>query len=551
VFGQNLENIGKEKPIKINGGVSLTQILYSANGLGNRRDPYSYFATGNLNVSLYGWSIPLSFSYSNQAVTFQQPFNQFSIHPTYKWVTLHAGFTSMNFSPYTVGGHLFSGLGIDATPTPKLKISALYGRFLKAVQPDTLSTNKVQPAFDRYGYGLKVSYGDGKDFVETIVFRAQDEINSISYVPDKQGVLPQENLVVGLAAGKSLFQKLLLRAELATSAITRDTRTNGTTTDNPLGSLGGLYSPRTSSAYYNALKTNVTYQGNGYSLGVGYERVDPQYRTLGAYFFNNDLENITLNTAAALVQGKVNVSANVGTQRDNLDGSKSTTMRRLVMATNVAFAPTPRFNLSVSYSSFQTFTNVRSQFVNINRLTQFDFLDTLNYTQISQNASLNSMYQLGNNKNRRQTLNVNLTVQDAADKQGQVTQNSGLRFYNINSSYNMAIVPSSLTLSAAFNLSMSDGATSQSRTYGPTLAVSKQFFNKKLRTTASVSQNESYANGLHTGSILNARLSGNVMIQKKHNINLGMVLVNRASLQEGAAKSFTEFTGTLGYVYSF
>jgi hypothetical protein len=263
------------------------------------------------------------------------------------------------------------------------------------------------------------------------------------------------------------------------------------------------------------------------------------------------LENITLNTAAALVQGKVNVSANVGTQRDNLDGSKSTTMRRLVMATNVAFAPTPRFNLSVSYSSFQTFTNVRSQFVNINRLTQFDFLDTLNYTQISQNASLNSMYQLGNNKNRRQTLNVNLTVQDAADKQGQVTQNSGLRFYNINSSYNMAIVPSSLTLSAAFNLSMSDGATSQSRTYGPTLAVSKQFFNKKLRTTASVSQNESYANGLHTGSILNARLSGNVMIQKKHNINLGMVLVNRASLQEGAAKSFTEFTGTLGYVYSF
>ncbi|MFM7854343.1 MAG: hypothetical protein ACKO96_21070, partial [Flammeovirgaceae bacterium] len=45
-FSQNLENIGKEKPLKINGGVSLTQILYSANGLGNRRDPYSYFATG-------------------------------------------------------------------------------------------------------------------------------------------------------------------------------------------------------------------------------------------------------------------------------------------------------------------------------------------------------------------------------------------------------------------------------------------------------------------------------------------------------------------------
>ncbi|MFM8759575.1 MAG: hypothetical protein ACKODS_08550, partial [Methylophilaceae bacterium] len=150
-----------------------------------------------------------------------------------------------------------------------------------------------------------------------------------------------------------------------------------------------------------------------------------QYRTLGAYFFNNDLENITVNAATALVQGKVNVAANVGTQRDNLDGSKATTMRRLAMATNVSFAPSQRFNLAFSYSTFQTFTNVRSQFVNINRLTQFDFLDTLNYTQISQNATVNSMYQLSTNKNKRQTLNLNLTVQDAADKQGQVQQNSG------------------------------------------------------------------------------------------------------------------------------
>ncbi len=551
VFSQNLETIGKEKPIKITGGVSLTQIAYAASGIDSRRDPYSYFATGNLNVSLYGWSIPLSFSYSNQGVSFQQPFNQFSMHPTYKWITLHAGFTSMNFSPYTVGGHLFNGLGVDATPTSKLRISALYGRFLKAVQPDTTAGSKVQAAYDRYGYGMKIGYGDGKDFVEAIVFRAQDEQQSIRFIPEAQGILPQENLVLGLTAGKSLFKKILLRAEWATSAITRDTRANTTATENPLGNMGGLFSPRISSSYYNALKANLTYQGNGYALGAGYERIDPQYRTLGSYFFNNDLENITVNAATALLQGKVNVAANVGTQRDNLDGSKSTTMRRVVTAINLAFAPSPKFNLALSYSSFQSFTNVRSQFVDINRLTQFDFLDTLNFTQISQNATVNSMYQLGNNKNKRQTVSLNLTAQDAADKQGQVTQNSGLRFYNFNSAYSLSITPRNLTLSLALNLSMSDGAMSQSRTFGPTGSLSKQFFNKKLRTTLSISQNESYANGLNTGSILNGRLSGNVSIKKKHNLNLSTVLVNRSSRQEGAAKSFTEFTATLGYAYSF
>lgn len=551
VFSQNLETIGKEKPIKISGGVSLSQIGYAASGISSRRDPYSYFATGNLNVSLYGWNVPLSFSYSNQGVSFQQPFNQFSMHPTYKWITLHAGFTSMNFSPYTLGGHLFSGVGVDATPTSKLKISALYGRFLKAVQPDTTAGSKVQAAYDRYGYGMKVGYGDGKDFVEAIVFRAQDEQQSIRFVPETQGILPQENLVLGFTGGKSLFQKLLLRLEWATSAITRDTRASQTSTENPLGNVSGLFTPRTSSSYYNAMKANVTYQGNGYSVGMGYERIDPQYRTLGSYFFNNDLENITINAATALMQGKVNLSANVGTQRDNLDESKATTLKRLVTAVNVAFAPTQRFNLALSYSSFQSFTNVRSQFVNINRLTQFDFLDTLNFTQISQNATVNSMYQVGNNKNKRQTVSLNLTAQDAADKQGQVTQNSGLRFYNFNSAYSLSITPRNLTLSLAFNLSMSDGAMSQSRTFGPTGSLSKQFFDKKLRTTLSVSQNESYANGFNTGSILNGRLSGNVSIKKKHNLNLSAVLVNRSSKQEGAAKSFTEFTATLGYVYSF
>jgi hypothetical protein len=315
--------------------------------------------------------------------------------------------------------------------------------------------------------------------------------------------------------------------------------------------MGGLFTPRGSSSYYHAYKANITYQAEAYSVGVGYERIDPQYRTLGGYFFNNDLENITVNAATALFQGKVNVAANVGTQRDNLDDSKISTMRRLVASANVAVAPSPKLNLAFAYSSFQTFTNIRSQFVDINQLTPFDNLDTLNFTQISQNVSANAMYLLGNNKNRRQSINMNLTVQDAADKQGGGEQNSGLQFYNINTAYSISLTPQSLTLSAAFNMNISDGTALDSRTLGPTISASKQLFNKKFRTTASVSKNESYANGVHTNSILNGRISGIVSVKKKHNINLGLVLVNRKSKQEGGAKEFTEFTGTLGYSYSF
>ncbi|MFO0487118.1 MAG: hypothetical protein ACK5ZY_02455, partial [Cyclobacteriaceae bacterium] len=76
---------------------------------------------------------------------------------------------------------------------------------------------------------------------------------------------------------------------------------------------------------------------------------------------------------------------------------------------------------------------------------------------------------------------MNLTVQDAADKQGGVDQNSGLQFYNINTAHSISLTPQSLTLSAAFNMNISDGTALDSRTLGPTISASKQLFNKKFR----------------------------------------------------------------------
>lgn len=166
---QSLESVGKEKPVSVTGGVSLNQIFYGVRGIESRRDPYTYYASGNVNFSLYGWNVPLSFSYSNQNVSFQQPFNQYSLHPTYKSVTAHVGYTSMSFSPYTVSGHIFLGAGVDVAPEGKWRFSGLYGRFLKAVEPDTTNENHI-PAFKRMGYGFKASYGEGGNSVDVIVW---------------------------------------------------------------------------------------------------------------------------------------------------------------------------------------------------------------------------------------------------------------------------------------------------------------------------------------------------------------------------------------------
>jgi hypothetical protein len=552
-FAQNLEEIGKANPIKITGGVSLNQIFYTASGINNRRDPYTYFASGNVNFSLYGWSVPLSFSLSNQNTSFQQPFNQYSLHPTYKWVTAHAGYISMSYSPYTVNGHIFLGGAVDLAPEGNWKFSALYGRFLKAVQPesDTAGIITNTPAFKRMGYGLKTSYSKNGSFVDLIVFHARDEVGSIALLPDSLGILPEENLVVSLGAGKTFFEHFVLKGELASSALSRDILAEEGEHTHPLANMSFLYTPRLSSSYYKAFKTSLTYQQDAYSFGVGYERIDPQYRTLGAYYFNSDLESITVNGAAALWQGKMNVAVSAGTQRDNLDKSKVSTMRRMVGSLNVNYIPNQKLNLSASYSNFQTYTNIRSQFVNINQLTPYDNLDTLNYTQISQNITATATYALGNSKERRQSISFNANVQDAADKQGEVTQNSGSQFYNLNAGYMYNMVPQNLTVSVAFNGNLNESPSISTKTLGPTASVSKSFFDRKLRATMSSSYNNTYTNSQRVSTILNGRINGSYTIQKKHNLNLSLVAVNRESKRESSAQSFTEFTGTLGYSYAF
>lgn len=551
VYSQNLETIGKEKPLKISGGASLSQIFYTASGIDSRRDPYTYYGSGNINFNFYGWNVPFSFSFSNQNTSFQQPFNRYSIHPTYKWITGHFGYTSMSFSPYTVSGHTFLGAGVDLAPEGKFKFSALYGRFLKAVQPDSVSENAAPPSFDRFGYGFKASYVNEGDMLDFIVFRAKDDVNSIIYVPEDEGILPEENLVMSLGGTKQLFDHFAVKAEFATSAITRDVRATEADHSNLLSKFGSLFTSRTSSSYYSAFKSSLAYLATGYTLGVGYERVAPGYRTLGAYYFNNDLENITVNGATAILQGKVNVAVSAGTQRDNLDGTKISTMRRFVGSANVGYVPSQKLNLSLAYSSFQTYTNIRSQFVDVNQLTPYDNLDTLNFTQISQNATLTALYMFGASESKRQTLNANFMIQDAADRQGDVSQNSGTRFYNMNTAYSLSLVPQNMVFSLSFNVSVNDSPMIRSSTLGPIASVTRSFFDKKLRASLSLARNQSYSNGDILNIVTNARANGSLTVQKKHNLNLSLVMVNRQKKVEGGAASFTEFTGTVGYAYSF
>ena len=226
-------------------------------------------------------------------------------------------------------------------------------------------------------------------------------------------------------------------------------------------------------------------------------------------------------------------------------------MRRWVSSLSVGFVPNEKLNISASYSNFQTYTNIRSQFVDINQLTPYDNLDTLNFTQITQNLNVNANYQLPGTDQRRQSLSSNVSVIKAADRQGDREQNTGSLFYNMNAAYSLNLVPKNFTASVSVNFSRNTALSSRSSTLGPTLALSKGLFDKKLRTTVSISMNNTYTKSSLTNRVLSTRGNLSYSLKQRHNFNLSLVALNRMSSQESGKTDFTEFTGTLGYSYSF
>lgn len=550
VNAQRLDNLGKAKPLTISGGVSANAVFYD--GTANR-DPFTYFLNGNINANIYGlYNIPVSFSYTNQQFNFNEPafkINRLSLHPSYKWITAHIGDVAMSFSPYTLSGHQFTGLGFDLNPNSPLKVSAMYGRLVRnreysATEPEAL------PAYKRMGYGTKISYEKPDYTVGLTIFGAKDEQNSLeTVIPDDLNITPKENLVLSFEGGVRFLKKGNINVEYATSALTNDIRSDASDNSHFLSTI---FKNKASTSYYNAFNADLSYAVGKGTLGIGYERIDPQYQTLGAYFFNNDLENITAKVSQTLFNNKLNLNVSTGLQRDDLDNKKQSKLSRIVAAINVGVTASEKLMINGSYSNFRAYTQIQNQFDYINEVRPYDNLDTLNFTQISQNANLNFNYNLSKLKEKKQAINLNLSYQKTNEKQDDfltdINTNSS-NFFNGNLGYTISLVPQQLSITGAFNSTFNTIDTIKTTIMGPTIAVAKYFFDKKLRTSLSSAYNSSTTDGIQQATILNFRLGSSYRYKEKHNFNLNAIqLVRNAKVQQVKAN---DFTLTFGYAYTF
>ncbi len=538
IFAQDVEQISKAPWTNANGGLSMSHIVnYSADTL-FQKQPYAFFISGNLNTQLFGvLDLPLSFSYTNDqlAGSLPQPFNRFSMAPSYKWIKTYIGYTSMSFSPYSLSGHEFLGAGVELTPKEQFKFSAMYGRLNKAVNPDTLG---VDPYYQRLGAAVKIDYFSSIADFSVNVLKAKDNPNSISFNnQDSIFVKPKDNLAGSAQITLKLVNNFSLMAEYALSAMNQDINQM----DSTMPDQGGVFISNGDVAIYDAIKASISQKSKIGQIGSTYEKVSPNYHTLGAYYFNNDFENITANFSTNLIP-RTNLAMNAGYQRDNLQEQKTSNSRRFIYAINAGVNASKKLNLNASVNNVQTYVHIKDIYEEVSQTNPYQNLDTLSFTQLNLTAMGNANYILQANKNSRQNINASFTYQRASEIQFDDTRYTGNEIYNSMLSYQYSLIPLKLNVSSTANFNYNVMPTQNIQVLSVNFSLRKTFLDKiKAGLTTTVSHSAEAAN------VINTRLSGGYIWLERHNLNLGLSMVNI----QNKIKQNTTWGANLTYSYMF
>ena len=541
---QNLEGLSRQKPVLLSGGLTARTIFYDANGIPNRRQPFSYIFTGSPTISIFNsFTIPISFTYSEQDRSFRQPFNQFGMSPYYKWITIHAGYRNINYSQFTLAGHTILGAGIELHPGI-FRFGFITGRFNRATPVDT-SSKSFQPfTYSNHGTAAKIGIGKGVDFFEVSMLKAKDDINSVHPPVDYIGIVtPGENIVVGINGQIKFLKNFTFALEAATSLYTRNlensTPLSDSTNKGITKILGNFISTNSTTERYNAIQTSLLYHEKIFSAKLQYRRVDPDYKTMGAYFFNNDIENITFAPSLNLLKNKFRFGGSIGFQHDNLLKQKQTTSSRVIGSANLSAELNEHFGIDFSYSNYSN-TQLRKTILLGN---------TFRIAQVSENYSFTPRYILASEKFVHSVIfSANYNIFSSVDKTIDNLSDTKSNNYFLN--YQVTVVPRNLTYT--FNLNYTDvkSASYEDGNYGVTLGVNKVLNNSKL----TAGWLGSFLKGLHgksTGLILNQNVTVNYRINKHHSFGTTISYINNKSQQTLITPSYSEWQADLNYRYVF
>jgi hypothetical protein len=557
----------KGDPLSLQGNIGANFRSYSAWGIDSRQTPFSSTISANATIQSFQFSIPFSFLLNNlSSPSATTPFaggyfkdffknqkdrlSRFGASPHRGWFRAHLGDRYMSFSEYTMNNHNFRGAGVELTPG-KFRFSAMGGRLAKA-EPRNLAIN--QPNFleyERLGWGAKAGYGDAQNFVEAIVFKASDIVEKPNPVAldSNSAEMPAQNLVLGLNGRKQIGKKLSVDFEFAQSALTR----NNTDPVYAPGAVFPLYNSflfktRSSTEFRSALKAGINWAGEAFQAGLNYSRVDPGYKTLGAYFFNDDLEDIRGNISLPLLKNNLNLSGSLGIQRNNLDGTKPSDFLRIIGNLNLDYRK-DKWGLGGRFNNYDS---------RVDYTLDPNNPDSLKAIVVNRDLSFYSSYSLSGEDGRSRQINLHTGFQGVTDNLSNPDESRNSRMFFANLSMT-ARTASKWQYTFGLDLNQNwlpfdrnAAALKLNSRWGANAAIMKSLLKDKCNL--SLGSNFFYAFqplGEQSNYIFNHYFRNNWRIGNKHSLNFQLNLMQSRPQGTGSEMAFSELIGSLGYNTQF
>jgi hypothetical protein len=212
----------------------------------------------------------------------------------------------------------------------------------------------------------------------------------------------------------------------------------------------------------------------------------------------------------------VNLTVSAGQERNNLNNNEVEETSRFVFASGININFSQKVHGNGSFSTFQSYTRVRPLFDELN-VVPGEPVDSLNFTQVNKSANLSASWTISKSENKQQNLNANFNYQGGVNKGSEDAPNS-LGFTE-SISYRVNWVEKESTLSLSLNSNQNSFGELKTVLLGPTASLGKIFFGKKLRSMITMAYNTSVSGGHSASSTFFARITNQISLKKKHNIN--------------------------------
>ena len=533
---QNLEKNLTEDLIGIGGSMGVNAGTYNVTGIDPRDRDFRYSLVGSVNVRLWEINFPFSMVVSEQQFDYTQPSNQYGFSPYYKWITLHGGWRSLTYSPFTLAGHTFLGGGFDLTPG-NFRISAMYGRFNKATSGDSSLMYSV-PTYERTGYAAKLGYGSQANYVDLIFLKAKDDESSLDTSFQKI-VKPEENMVLGLSARVNVFTSIFFEMDASSSFYTNDTRAGSmadSTSPVLLPAIKSIYPYNMSSQLTTAFQTSLGWRNSDFGIKLAYKRIDPDYKSMGAYYFESDVENILIIPNVNLFERSLRLSGSFGLQHDNLLNTKLQQSERMIYSAGISFNK-PEYGVDLKYSSYGI-----TQYKGLNPLIDSMKVARVNY---SFNGSARVMFTTESLLNSIILIGGYQTLVDLNSRTASTSQSDN---YMANVAYQGNIASSGLYFGVNLNYVQSIATGSKMEFVGPTAQIGKTI--SDLNLSGSVSYQFQTINNESSGGTASLNLQAGYSLGVHQSLNLNVNIINSGN-GSAAAPAFTEYRTNLGYMYNF